>query len=97
MGCNCKQKTEEQKPKAIQVNGVTEIMNQPQFTIEEIQRVENWLNSTNKTKEETDYSLEFNFRHFGEPPMGYCDVSCQTRIRRRLEHLKLKLQKYGTR
>lgn len=99
-GCGCKGQQSQQKsqgptPKVITVNGITEVISEPTYTMEELKMVENWLVSTNKTQEETDFVLSFNLKHFGEQLTGYCDIPCQHRIRKRVEHLKEKLIKYG--
>lgn len=94
-GCNCKQQTKAPiTHKVIQVNGETEIVNEPKYSQDEVQRIENWLNSLEKSTEETNFVFEFNKNHFGEIMQGYCDIPCQHRIRRRVEHMKEKLNKW---
>lgn len=95
MSCGCKQKPSHSGPKIIKVNDNTHIMNEPQFNQEDVDRIQNWLSSHNKTKEDTDFVYEFNRIHFGEHMMGYCDPVCQDRIRKRVEHMKEKLNLYG--
>lgn len=96
MGCGCKQKPQDQTgPKIIRVNDAVEVVSEPTYTREDISRLESWLSSHNKTKEDTDFVYEFNNIHFGENMMGYCDPVCQDRIRKRIEHMKEKLNLYG--
>lgn len=96
MSCGCKGQPVQQTTKVIQVNETVEIMNEPLYTMEEVQRIENWLNSTNKQLEDTHFVINFNKNHFGENIMGYCDIPCQHRIRKRVEMMKEKLTLYGT-
>lgn len=93
MGCGCKEKPKSpMSPKVIQVaSNEATIVSKPLYTDEDVYRLENWLTSTNKTPEETEYVFEFNRQHFGEVMQGYCDIDCQHRIRRRVEHMKEKL------
>lgn len=92
MPCNCKQQPKTPiTPKVIQVGAQTELMNKPLYTEEDISKIESWLVSTNKTAEETNFVFQFNLQHFGEQMQGYCDIDCQHRIRRRVEHMKEKL------
>lgn len=94
MGCNCKSQIKEEKPKIIQVNGQMEMLEKPTYSIDEVDRVIKWLDSTNKTPNETAWCLNFNFQHFGEQLSGYCDLPCQARIRTRMAHLREKHRKY---
>ena len=93
LSCGCKQQTNTStKPKIIRVNdSEVEVMKKPLYTEEDITRLENWLSSTNKTTEENQFVIQFNLQHFGEHINGYCDISCQHRIRKRIEHMKEKL------
>lgn len=76
-------------------NNEIEIINKPLYSTTDIDRIENWLNSTSKTKEETNFIINFNREHFGEEIMGYCDIPCQHRIRKRVELMKEKIRLYG--
>ena len=96
-GCNCKNKSNEQpNQKVVQVNDQVEIMSEPLYLPEEVDRIENWLNSTSKTLQETHFVINFNKLHFGESIIGYCDIPCQHRIRKRVESMREKLRLYGT-
>lgn len=96
LGCGCKEKPKSpMTPKVIQVNDAVELMAKPLYTTEDITRIENWLSSPTKEQSETDWVFEFNRQHFGEHMMGYCDSPCQNRIKKRVEHMKEKLQQYG--
>ena len=97
MSCGCKNKTQvEPKPQIIQANGVNEIkeLTQPLYTIEEVIRIKDWLNSRNKQDSERIFALQFNEIHFGEIVPGYCDQSCIERIRRRMDYCEQKLIEY---
>jgi hypothetical protein len=99
MSCGCKGGTDNSKSpistKVIKVNEAVELVNEPPYTMEEVTLMEEWLNSTTRTKEQTDFALHFNYKYFGEPVMGYCDIPCQHRIRRRVEHARQKLEQYA--
>lgn len=96
MGCNCKQQPKSPiTPKVIQVNNAeVELMTKPTYTEEELTRLENWIISVDKSKEDNEFVKQFNLQHFGENIIGYCDIACQHRIRRRVEHMKEKLNKW---
>lgn len=95
MGCGCKQQPKQSSgPKIIRVNESVEMVSEPLYTEEDIIRLENWLIETNRTSEETYFVYQFNEIHFGEKIQGYCDIHCQHRIRKRIEHMKEKLNKW---
>jgi hypothetical protein len=97
MSCNCKNKNKvQEKVKTQTIDGVIEIPNQqaPPYTWEEVIRVKDYLNSKIKTEEGRQNMYQFNEKYFGEVMMGYCDQSCLTRIRKRIEHATQKLTEY---
>jgi len=95
LSCGCKQQPAQSKgPKIIRVNDVQEIVKEPAYTEDDVNKIEYWLTNTNKTKEETEIVYNLNREHFGEEIQGYCDIACQHRIRRRVEHMKEKLSQW---
>ena len=94
MGCGCKQKPVEQTTKIVQKVDHVEIIEKPTYDLSELIRIENWLKSTNKTKEDTEFIIQFAYNHFGEIINHYCDIPCQKRMKNRIEMLKQRLEDY---
>jgi hypothetical protein len=99
VGCNCKNKNQEQTKKIVtipQSDGALEIVEvkEPPYTWEEIIAVKDYLSSRNKTEEGRIKVVEFNKKYFGEIIPGYCDQPCLERTRKRVEQATEVLNKY---
>lgn len=94
MPCGCKQQPVETTTKMVQKEDHVEIIEKPNYELSELIRIENWLNSINKTKEDNEFIIDFAFRHFGEIINHYCDIPCQKRMRQRVDILKERLENY---
>lgn len=92
--CKCKDKNKIEPIPTIKVNDTIEIINDPIYRMEDIERVERYFNSQDKVSGERTFAYEFMYAYFGEKLVGYCASPCQQRIHDKLEHAKLKVLRY---
>jgi hypothetical protein len=96
--CNCKQQVKQERivPQGIRpivVQSSTEVQ-EPQYTIEDITRIKDYLSSTNKhdlEKQFIGYILNVNF---GDVIPGYCDQNCLRHIQNRVREMETSLKEY---
>jgi hypothetical protein len=99
MACGCKGNTPQTKqttPTVIRTDGAVEIMDvtNPNYTIEEIIRMKDYINSTNKTELERKFIADMLLTHFGDLIPDYCDNSCIKHISNRIKYMEDKLNQY---
>lgn len=95
MGCNCKGQQQEQiVPKGI--TPIQVIAVQPKgidYTIEELIRIKDYIDSTNKTETERQFMSDFMFKQYGDIIPSYCDQNCLNRARKQVEEMVVRLGK----
>ena len=104
MGCNCGksdrgQDTSKSRPQIIQVKSTpvevkTEILTQPNYSQEDLDKVNEYLISSNKTNEQRIFAMELMRQEFGDVLTGYCDQSCLRHLKSRLDNLQKRLNQY---
>lgn len=96
MGCGCKQQVPQNKPTLVQQNNVVELVEieEPPYTLEEVQRVRDYFFSKIKQETERNYVIEWNRKYYEPQQQGYCDSVCLERIKQRGEHSYQKIQEY---
>ena len=94
MGCGCKQQPQQPVvPKGITPIQVQAVQHQPTgYTIEELIRIKDYINSTNKTETERQFMADFMLKHYGDIIPSYCDHICLNRARRQVEELIVRLK-----
>lgn len=99
MGCGCKGEnttSNEKKPIVIKTDGIVEIMDvtNPNYTIEELIRMKDYVSSTNKTELERKFVADMLLTHFGDLIPDYCDNACLNHISNRVKYMEGKLNDY---
>ena len=95
--CNCKAGVnKEPKPIVIKTDGIVEIMDvtNPNYTIEELIRMKDYVSSTNKTELERKFVADMLLTHFGDLIPDYCDNACLNHISNRVKYMEGKLNDY---
>jgi hypothetical protein len=92
MGCNCKKPVKQEKIvpngiRPIQVQSATELR-APLYTIEDVIRIKDYLNSTNKHDSEKQFIAYILGENFGDIIPDYCDQICLKHIQRRVEQME---------
>jgi len=98
MGCNCKQQARQEKivpngVRPIQVQSSTEIT-APRYTIEDVIRIKDYLNSTNKHDSEKQFIAYILGENFGDIIPEYCDQICLRHIQNRVEEMDKSIREY---
>jgi hypothetical protein len=96
-GCGCKADVaKERKPVVIKTEGVVEIMDvtNPNYTIEELIRMKDYVSSSNKTETERKFIADMLLTHFGDLIPDYCDNACLNHISNRVKYMEDKLNQY---
>lgn len=97
MSCGCKADVaNERKPVVVKTEGVIEIMDvtNPNYTIEELIRMKDYINSTNKSDTERKFIADMLLTHFGDIIPDYCDQACMKHISNRVKYMEDKLNQY---
>lgn len=94
MGCGCKQ-NQNTKPK----NEITPVPIppspvEPNYTTEELDRVESFLLSFPKNDTEKQFFKDFMFRVYQQVIPDYCDTVCLNTSKNRVNDLRVKYQMY---
>lgn len=95
--CNCKNKSPQpQKIQMVKQDDAIQIveLEEPPYTLEEVQRVREYFFAKIKTESERNYIIEWNRKYFEPQQQGYCDPVCIDRINTRAQHAYQKLQEY---
>jgi hypothetical protein len=98
MGCNCKQPVKQQKIvpdgiRPIQVQSATEVQ-APLYTIEDVIRIKDYLNSTNKHDSEKQFITYILGENFGDIIPEYCDQICLRHIQNRTIQMESSIREY---
>jgi len=94
MGCGCKQQPQQPVvPKGITPIIVQQVHKPTGYTIEELIRIKDYINSNNKTETERQFMSDFMFKHYGDVIPNYCDQICLSRARKQVEELIVRLGK----
>jgi len=95
MGCGCKGEVPQQKivPQGIKPIVVQQVHEPVGYTIEELIRIKDYINSTNKTESERQFMSDFMFKHYGDIIPSYCDQICLSRAKKKVEELMVRLNK----
>ena len=95
MGCNCKQPVKQEK---IVPDGIIPIQIQAventtvNYTIEDVIRIKDYLNSTNKHDSEKQFISYILNVNFGDVISGYCDQNCLRHIKNRAKEMEDRLK-----
>jgi hypothetical protein len=91
--CNCKgnQPQEQIVPKGIRPIIVQQVHEPTGYTIEELIRIKDYINSTNKTETERQFMADFMLKHYGDVIPSYCDQICLSRAKKQVEELIVRL------
>lgn len=88
MGCNCKNKAQKVETKTQTINNVMTIPNQtpPPYTWAEVNELKEYIDNKIQTEQSKKLLVDFNKNYFGEVIVGYCDILCMNRTKKRLDH-----------
>jgi hypothetical protein len=93
MGCGCKQQPQEPVvPKGITPLVIYSVHEPTGYTMEELIRIKDYINSNNKTETERQFMADFMLKHYGDLIPGYCDQICLARAKKQVEELITKLK-----
>ena len=94
--CDCKNKTQKQEkivPKGITPIQVIQVSSTSlNYSIEEVIRAKDYLNSKDKKEVERDFVYQLLIRTGGPAIYGYCDLVCMKDIKNHLDKLDKQLQ-----
>jgi hypothetical protein len=98
MSCGCKQPIKQQKIvpegiRPIQVQSASEI-DAPTYTIEDVIRIKDYLNSTNKHDSEKQFIAYILSENFGDLIPDYCDQNCLRHIKNRTIQMEESIREY---
>jgi hypothetical protein len=94
MGCNCKQPVKQEKivPDGIRPIQIQAVENTTvNYTIEDVIRIKDYLNSTNKHDSEKQFISYILNVNFGDVISGYCDQNCLRHIKNRAKEMEDRL------
>ena len=96
MSCGCKQNTMKQEklvPKGITPIQVIQVSSTSiNYSIEEVIRAKDYLNSKDKKEVERDFVYQLLIRTGGPAIYGYCDLVCMKDIKNHIDKLDKQLQ-----
>ena len=95
MGCGCKQPVKQEKivPKGIRPIQIQAVENTTvNYTIEDVIRIKDYLNSTNKHDSEKQFISYILNVNFGDVISGYCDQNCLRHIKNRAKEMEDRLK-----
>jgi hypothetical protein len=94
-GCNCKQPVKQEKivPDGIRPIQIQAVENTTvNYTIEDVIRIKDYLNSTNKHDSEKQFISYILNVNFGDVISGYCDQNCLRHIKNRAKEMEDRLK-----
>ena len=94
--CNCKQNTTKEEkivPKGVSPIQVVKVSSTSlNYSIEEVIRAKDYLNSKDKKQVERDFVYQLLIRTGGPSIYGYCDLVCMKDIKNHIDKLDKQLQ-----
>ena len=93
--CNCKNQAAPAPPRQKIIEVITpEVLTEPTYNREDIQRVIDYVTSFDKTKEEKEFVYTLMKDLFGDNMPDYCDQNCIKHLRVRTEQMIQNLTRY---
>ena len=97
--CGCKQPVKQEKivPNGIRPITVMAVSNEiqaPLYTIEDIIRIKDYLSSTNKHDSEKQFIAYILGENFGDVIPDYCDQICLRHIKTRVDQMSNSISEY---